>query len=171
MPVETVFRRPIGLALDAAGTLWVADRNNEVIQRFGLPGTLTAAAGAFRVTEEEGDDGEETGAPAPAPSLTEFYLRGPTPCPTHARAAAPRVRGQVGLADSVNLECRNIMGRVVYQNAFGAPRGQGHRQRVGSAVHLRTGLASAGPWKGSILRGHGPQGGKTGDSKIDPAAR
>ena len=122
LPVETVFRRPIGLALDAAGTLWVADRNNEVIQRFGLPGTLTAAAGAFRVTEEEGDDGEETGAPAPAPSLTEFYLRGAYAVPNPCKGCGSQgFVVQVGLADSVNLECRNIMGRVVYQNAFGAP--------------------------------------------------
>ena len=122
LPVETVFRRPIGLALDAAGTLWVADRNNEVIQRFGLPGTLTAAAGAFRVTEEEGDDGEETGAPAPAPSLTEFYLRGAYAVPNPCKGCGSQgFVVQVGLADSVNLECRNIMGREVYQNAFGAP--------------------------------------------------
>ncbi|HAH08445.1 MAG TPA: hypothetical protein DCM05_18290 [Elusimicrobia bacterium] len=37
LPSELVFNKPIGLALSDSGTLYVADRNNERIQGFGLP--------------------------------------------------------------------------------------------------------------------------------------
>ena len=125
LPVETVFRRPIGLHLDTAGTLWVADRNNDAIQHFGLPGTLAAGTvGALQVAGDDGDDGEEEESAAPAPaSLTEFYFRAtyavPNPCKS---CGAQGFVVQVGLADSANLECRNMLGRVIYNNAFGAPR-------------------------------------------------
>ncbi|MFA5140503.1 MAG: LamG-like jellyroll fold domain-containing protein [Elusimicrobiota bacterium] len=46
LPADIVFNKPIGLALDQAGRLLVADRNNERIQGFGLPPeTLLIASG------------------------------------------------------------------------------------------------------------------------------
>ena len=122
LPVETVFRRPVGLNLDTAGTLWVADRNNEVIQKFGLPGALAAGGSSLRTTDEDDDAQAEEGSSGTA-ALAEFFLRAayavPNPCKS---CGSQGFVVQVGLADSAVLECRNMMGRVVYNTGFGAPR-------------------------------------------------
>ncbi|MBM3270486.1 MAG: hypothetical protein FJZ01_22860 [Candidatus Sericytochromatia bacterium] len=39
------FNRPLGIALDASGTLYVADRNNHRIRRVAVDGTVTTLAG------------------------------------------------------------------------------------------------------------------------------
>ncbi|MFH2055956.1 MAG: hypothetical protein ABIJ61_08360, partial [bacterium] len=57
LPEGIVFDKPAGLALDSQGRLLVADRNNERIQRFGLPqgAVLLASAGSGLIVQEQID--------------------------------------------------------------------------------------------------------------------
>ncbi|MEK7744806.1 MAG: hypothetical protein AAB578_10510, partial [Elusimicrobiota bacterium] len=133
IPHELVFNKPMGLAIGEDGKLYAADRNNERIQGFGLPGPLLIASGGskrgvFRTAngdpageaylDEEGDPILALEASAdPSFSLKDLYA-----FPNPARAGAkPVIHLAVGLADSVSIRIYDVSGRHVHEAGVDRP--------------------------------------------------
>ncbi len=67
--------------------------------------------------------GARSGDNADAPNLEAFYLREAYAVPNPCKGCGSQgFVVQVGPADSVGLECRNVMGKMVYQGNFASPR-------------------------------------------------
>ena len=112
------FDRPIGLAVDASGNVYVADRLNHRVRRIGTDGTIETFAG----TGTAGDSGD--GGPATSAQLDE---------PT---GVAVDAAGNVYVADSQNHRIRRI-GLDGTIEAFAGRGSFGHAGDGGPATSAR----------------------------------
>ncbi len=83
------FYRPAGVAIDSAGRVWVADRQNHRIRRIGTDGTVTTVAG-----NGSGSDKDGLG------TATSFY---------YPRGVAVAKTGEVYVADESNHRIRKLV--------------------------------------------------------------
>ncbi len=86
---------PMGLALDSAGNLYIADSNNNVIREVSATGTITTLAGNT-MSGYFGDGGPATSA----------QLQGP-------RAVIVDASGNLYIADSINHVVRKVTGGII----------------------------------------------------------
>ncbi len=106
--VDASFRSPLGVAVDAAGNLYIADYLNHRVRRVGLDGVITTFAG----TGEEGFSGDGGQA-------TSAQLRFP-------RNVAVDGEGNVYIADTSNHRIRRVapdgvITTVAGNGTYGAP--------------------------------------------------
>jgi DNA-binding beta-propeller fold protein YncE len=130
LPAELVLHKPMGLALDAQGNLFVADRNNDRIQKFGYPdGGPTLIVSGIR-GEDDDDGGRRSSAraasadsasvePAAVSADPSFTLRDVYVFPNPAVAGAkPVIHVAVGIADSLTIRIYNIAGQQVHETTL-----------------------------------------------------
>jgi sugar lactone lactonase YvrE len=99
---DALLSNPTGLALDAAGNLYIADTGNSRIRKIGTDGRISTVAGSF--TESFGGDGH------PA---TEASLNRPA-------AVAVDAAGNLYIADTVNHRVRKVGSDGIIQTIAGS---------------------------------------------------
>ncbi|MBI3297911.1 MAG: SMP-30/gluconolactonase/LRE family protein, partial [Elusimicrobia bacterium] len=125
LPAELLLKSPSQLAFTAGGNLLVADRGNDMIQGFGLPGTplVAAMAGASAGTHLAAFGDEGFGGGFGAAALDEnFALRSVYAFPNPAVGGArPTVHVAVGKADKVTLKFYDVAGTPVHEATLDTP--------------------------------------------------
>jgi sugar lactone lactonase YvrE len=111
------FHNPEGLAVDAAGTVYVADTNNNTIRKITAAGVVTTLAGTARST----GSADGTGAAA------RFY---------HPTGVAVDAAGTVYVADNLNHTIRKITPAGMVSTLAGAAGEKGSADGVGAAARF-----------------------------------
>jgi hypothetical protein len=126
---SAVFDTPSGIAVDSAGTVYIADTMNQRIRRISTDGTITTIAGTGTATFG-GDDGSAAAA----------QLRQPTGLVVDAS-------GNLLVADMLNQRIRKIT--FAQPGAFSiSDRGGSLSSSSGTAASLTTGYAALQPESG-----------------------
>ncbi len=97
------FAKPSGIAVDASGSIYVADRDNHCIRLIAPDGGVTTLAGTASITRD--DKGQLGGGYVDGPAATARF-NGPT-------AVALDAAGALYVADSSNRRIRKIVGGTV----------------------------------------------------------
>ncbi|MFN2442537.1 MAG: hypothetical protein ABR517_07625, partial [Thermoanaerobaculia bacterium] len=119
-PADAEFKRPIGLAVSANGTVWVADQANHVIRRINAEGTVATEAGT-------GSPGTTDG---PAPSA-EFH----EPTGVHVD-----LNGDLYIADRLGHTIRRFRSGLVETIAGTGSPGWQSGQALSSRFHEPAGV-------------------------------
>ncbi|MXW24715.1 MAG: hypothetical protein F4Z77_00195 [Dehalococcoidia bacterium] len=110
-PEEALFYRPWGLALEADGSVVVADSSNHAIRRISPDGTVTTVAGRNEAGMQDG-------------ACSEALFYGP-------KAVAVDRHGLIYVADTGNHRIRTISQACVVATVAGGTTGEGERERGG----------------------------------------
>jgi|SRR6476661_1529599 len=123
------FSAPVGLAVDAAGTVYVADQGNHRIRRISPAGFVTTLAGVATLAEIRGADGMYGARGSSDGSAATARFNGPT-------GVAVDARGTVYVGDSGNNTLRQINPAGDVRTVAGTPHTLGQRDGAGAAARF-----------------------------------
>jgi len=128
---EALLNQPTGVAVDASGNLYIADKNNQRIRRVDINGIITTVAGSGPIPTQWPYDGGYSGDGGPA---TEALLNQPT-------GVAVDASGNLYIADANNNRIRRVdINGIITTVAGSGPTGWqngGYSGDGGSAIGAR----------------------------------
>ncbi len=173
---KAVFRTPDGVAVDAAGNVYVVDRNNNRVRRIDASGAVSTIAGTGR-QGTSGDGGPATEAQLFNPSAIALdadgniyvasslghcvrKIDGAGAITTIAGTGAQGSSGDGGPAIEAQLDRPNAIAVDAERNVYVAEHGS-HRVRKIDAAGVITGFAGTG------VKGNGGDGGPAREAQLD----
>lgn len=129
---EARFNRPVGIAVDHAGNILVADQQNHVVRKISAAGSVSTLAGSAGVPGNADGTGE----------AAQFW--GPS-------GVAVDGRGNVFVTDTVNSTVRRITLAGVVTTLGGVPREPGSAEGAGEYARFNAPVGIAAGDDGAIL--------------------
>ena len=146
------FNKPSGLVFDGSGNLFIANRNHNRMEKFGLPGEMPiTVVSSDKQDEKENKKGMRLSALTSATGPDSSFKLGEVYAfPNPAKRQNPTLHIEVGIADSVEIRIYDIAGDLAHETRLtGMPQiiddGQGPQYAyeytwnisgVGSGVYI-----------------------------------
>ncbi len=119
VPTTATFNHPCGLAMNAAGDIFIADAGNSLIRKIRADGQLITTVAGYVANHPVGGTGAGTAGFGGDGGLATFaYLNSP-------QGVAVDAAGNIFIADTLNHRIRKVTGGIITTVAGSGPTGTG----------------------------------------------